>query len=665
MKKIIYTLFLSVITMHSMLLFSQGSDAQKAKQLMNNFEYVKAISMYNSYFSLHSPADEDVRNIASCYLMINDAKQAKEWISRLALKQNPLAKDVFMYGKLLKNEGQYNEAIEQFERYKKLEPTDKNADLQIQSSKDAKRWIANPELFDVRNVESLNSQNSDFGLIPFEKGFIFTSDRKNNSIISVEETHGWTGNPYLKLYQVEDASKPESHGSIDPLNDKYHNGPAQFSKTSNEIFFTRTKMVRVTKKNRNIDPTSWIENIEQSDYENRLEIYSAKLTDGKWATPTPFAYNKPEEYSIGHPVLSPDGSILYFVSDMSGGFGGTDIYYSIKNADGSWGQPQNAGKTINTAGKEMFPNIDSDGTLFFSSDGHPGMGGLDIFKTTGKKNQWSTPENLKAPINSSKDDFSIYYTEKETAGYFSSNRDGGKGSDDIYYFESAPPSQLYVAVITKTMDENNNIIPLDKVNVKMFSESNDKTKEDLKEVNGKFSTEVKCKDTYTFVGSKEGYYTKSKTILTECTRNQDTLFVELIMEKMEIGKTIALKNIYYDFDESFIRDDAKADLDLVVQIMKDNKDIIVELGSHTDARGTDEYNVALSQRRADAAVKYIINKGIDKTRIVAKGFGETIHLNNCKDDVECTEDEHQLNRRTEFKVTGYIDGKKQVIKSDI
>lgn len=646
-------------------LHSQGSDAQRAKELMNNFEYVKAISMYNSYFSLHSPADEDVRNIANCYLMINDAKQAKEWISRLALKQNPLAKDVFIYGKLLKKEGQYDEAIEQFERYKKLEPTDKRIDLQIQSSKDAKKWIANPELFDVRNMEDINSQNSDFGLIPFEKGFIFTSDRQNSIMLSNEDTYGWTGNPYLKLYKVEDASKLNDQSSIDPLNDKYHNGPAQFSENSNELFFTRTKMVRVKKKNRNNDPTSWIENIEQSDYENRLEIYFAKLLDGKWSNPTPFAYNKPEEYSIGHPVLSPDGSILYYVSDMSGGFGGTDIYYSEKNVDGLWGKPQNAGKTINTAGKEMFPYIDSDGALFFSSDGHQGMGGLDIFKTTGKKNQWSTPENLKVPINSSKDDFSIIYTEKEIAGYFSSNRDGGNGSDDIYSFEEALPSQLIVSVITKTLDDENNIIPLNQVNVNIFNESSDKIKEDIKEINGKFSTKVKCKDTYTFVGSKEGYYTKSRTILTECTRKQDTLFVELIMEKMEIGRTIALKNIYYDFDESFIRDDAKPDLDLVVELMKDNKDIIVELGSHTDARGTDEYNVALSQRRADAAVKYIISKGIDKTRIVAKGFGETIHLNNCKDDVECTEDEHQLNRRTEFKVTGNIDGEKQVIKSDI
>lgn len=648
-----------------MLLFSQGSDAQKAKQLMNNFEYVKAISMYNSYFSLHSPADEDLRNIASCYLMINDAKNAKEWISRLALKENPLAKDVLMYGNLLKTEGQYDEAIVQFERYKKLEPTDKNADLQIQSSKDAKRWIANPELFDVRNVESLNSQNSDFGLIPFGNGFIFTSDRLNSTIHSNEDTHGWTGNPYLKLYKVEDASKLNNQSTINPLNDKYHNGPAQFSKSSKEIFFTRTKMVRVKKKNRNIDPTSWIENIEQSDYENRLEIYSAKLADGKWSTSTPFAYNKPEEYSIGHPVLSPDGSILYFVSDMSGGFGETDIYYSIKNTDGSWSQPQNAGKIVNTASKEMFPHVDSEGVLFFSSEGHPGMGGLDIFKTTGKKDQWSTPENLKAPINSSKDDFSIYYTEKETAGYFSSNRDGGKGSDDIYYFESMPPSQLTISVITKTLDDENNIIPLNQVNVKIFNESSDKIKQDIKEINGKFFAEVKCKDTYTFVGSKEGYYTKSKTILTECTRRNDTLVVEMLMEKIEVGKTIVLKNIYYDFDKSFIRDDAKPDLDLVVQIMQDNADIIVELGSHTDARGNDEYNIALSQRRADAAVKYIIDKGIDKTRIVAKGFGETIHLNDCKNGVECSDEEHQLNRRTEFKVTGYIGGEKQVIKSDL
>lgn len=651
--------------LHAGLLWSQNSDAQKAKQLMNNFDFVKAISMYNSHFNFHSPSDEDIRNVASCYLMINETKQAKEWISRLATKENPLPKDVLMYGKLLKTEALYDDAIAQFEKYKTLEPTSNAAEIYLEGSKNAKKWMVEPNFWEIQNVESLNSSNSDFGLTPFANGFIFTSDRKDNRMLTNEDIHGWTGNPYLKLYLVDESSNLNKIRQINSLNDKFHNGPGHFSTASKEFFFTRTKMVRVNKKNKNIDPTSWIENIELPDYENRLEIYSARYNNGKWSTPSAFAYNKPEDYSVGHPVLSPDGNVLYFVSDMPGGFGGTDIYFSTRNSNGSWSKPQNAGSEINTSGKEMFPYMDSNGTLFFSSDGHPGMGGLDIFKAKGSKDNWSTPENLKYPLNSPKDDFSIIFIENDEKGYFSSNRDGGKGSDDIYFFEFAPPSQLIVHVITKTLDEQDNVVPLEEVKVNIFNDLKDITKDELKVVNGKFFAEVKCKDINTFVGSKEGYYTKSKTIETECLKRQDTLVVELFMEKMEIGKAIVLKNIYYDFDKSFIRDDAKPDLDMVVQLMKDNPDIIVELGSHTDARGSDQYNIALSQRRADAAVKYIIENGIDKQRIVAKGYGETQHLNHCSNGVECSEEEHQLNRRTEFKVIGFIDGKKQIIKSDI
>lgn len=644
---------------------AQKVDNTTAKQLMSNYEFVKAIAIYNDYFNLHSPSDDDIRNVVSCYLMINETKQAKEWIARLATKENALSKDVLMYAHLLKTEALYDEAIIQYQRYKTMEPLDEKSNYWIESCNNSKVWMQNPEYFNVSNVDVLNSENSDFGLVPFNDGFIFTSDRKKGSILNNDDTYGWTGNPYLKLINVAKSSKMEDFKVINPLNDKYHNGPGMYNEKYSQFFFTRTKMVRVTKKNKNIDPTSWIVNIEDPDYENRLEIYFSEYKNGRWASPIPFQYNNPKEYSIGHPALSPDGKTLYFVSDMPGGFGGTDIYFSTRGTNGIWGKPVNLGEKINTSGKEMFPYIDTNGDLYFSSDGHLGMGGLDIFKSSGEKNKWSEPVNLKYPLNSPKDDFSLVYTEEGKSGYLSSNRDGGKGSDDIYRFDFNPPTELIISVITKTYDENKNIVLLDKVDIKIENTTEKEEVEELKVVNGQFFAQIKCKDAYVITGTKDGYYTYTKNIVTECKKRQDTVFVEMIFDKIEIDKPIVLKNIYYDFDKSFIRTDAMPDLDKVVQIMNDNPDIIVELGSHTDSRGSDDYNIALSQRRADAAIAYIISKGIDKNRIKAKGYGETQHLNECSNGVECSEEAHQLNRRTEFKVTGFIKGKNTTIKSDL
>lgn len=658
-------LILAIIFLSPNHIKAQKATPELAIERMNNYDYVKAIAIYTDYFKTKTPLPEDIRNITYCYLITNETKLAKEWVSRLVNIPNPEPKELLLYANLLKNESEYDQAIVEFTKYKTLVPNDNKVDELIQSCKSAISWIQNPTYFEVANLGELNTEYADFGLIPYKNGYVFTSDRKLNKSLSKEETYGWTGNSYLKLYQTQGSKSASSVEAMTDLNDKFHNGPGQFDSIHQEFYFTRTKMVRVKLKNTNNDPTSWIEKVKTSDYENRLEIYIAKNTNGKWTSVLPFQYNKPEDYSVGHPTLSADGNTLYFVSNMPNGFGETDIYSCQRNQDGSWKQPENLGKTINTSGKEMFPFIDKDGTLYFSSDGHEGMGGLDIFKSTFKNNTWSPVENLKSPINSSKDDFSVCFTQSGKSGYLSSNRYGGKGDDDIYSFNYNPPSELMIVVIPKQRDENNNIVPLDGMTLKIQNITENRKIEEPTFGNGTFNFTAKCKNTYYIAGSKEGYLIQSKTIETECKTRNDTVFVEIVLEKLKINESIVLKNIYYDFDKSFIREDAMADLNKVVKIMTDNPDIIVELGSHTDSRGSDDYNIKLSQRRADAAVQYIISKGIDKKRITAKGYGETQLLNKCSNGVECTEEEHQLNRRTAFKVTGFIKGKNVQIKSDL
>jgi outer membrane protein OmpA-like peptidoglycan-associated protein len=332
---------------------------------------------------------------------------------------------------------------------------------------------------------------------------------------------------------------------------------------------------------------------------------------------------------------------------MPGGFGNSDIYYCTLQSDGSWSNPVNAGPTINTDGKEVFPVFDQNGTFYFSSDGHSGLGGLDIFETHGSKSNWSNPENLKYPVNSTRDDFLPYFTVPGLRGYLSSNRDGGKGADDIYYFSK----QLTIIVKTKTKNHNNQIIPLEEVNLKFDDLVKDEAKDYKTDNNGIFSTQSDCGSAFEITGTKPGYFQQEKSVQTACSSGNDTMFVELTLEKLEENKSYVLENIYYDFDKWNIRPDAAVELDKLVNILNEYPNIDIELGSHTDSRGTSIYNETLSQKRAESAVAYIISKGIKAKRIKAKGYGEYKLRTNCPDGVSCSDEDHQLNRRTEFTVT--------------
>jgi outer membrane protein OmpA-like peptidoglycan-associated protein len=634
------------------------SPLQKARDLKNNYEYQKAIDQYTSYFSTNAASSDDMRELVECYNLVNDLVSAELWLKKIIDSGFYTASDVWNYANALKSEAKYKDAMEQFTIYSYMENGNKlKAEKQIEGCSLALQWIDDPTFFDLANEKSLNSENSDFGLIKFGNTFIITSDRKTADLKS-NEFYGWTGKPYLKLYSGSASGKAlaaSNLSKIEPLNNNYHNGPAMFDAASSKLFFTRTKMVKVTKPVNN-DPTSWIEKPFATDYVNRLEIFSSNYSQNQWADPVPFQYNNVEEYSVGHPAVTEDGSTLYFVSDMPGGYGGTDIYFCEKLSTGGWSKPQNAGPAINTDGKEVFPFVDDDGTLYFSSDGHAGMGGLDIFKATGSKSSWSEPENMKSPINSSKDDFSIYFTDTGAAGYLSSNRSDGLGDDDIYSFEYNPPTSLILAVTTKEKLDDNSLVPLAEVNLTLTNKSLEASEAFKTDDKGLSFIDLSCASSFEIKGDKDGYFfTKSKKFETAvCKTRHDTTFVELVFDKIVLNKPIVLENIYYDFDKWNIRSDAASELDKLVVILQDNPGIKIELGSHTDCRGSNKYNQTLSQKRAESAVAYIISRGIDKSRITAKGYGETQLRNSCADGVDCSESEHQLNRRTEFKVTGGV-----------
>jgi len=334
---------------------------------------------------------------------------------------------------------------------------------------------------------------------------------------------------------------------------------------------------------------------------------------------------------------------------MSGGHGGTDIWYSELQTDGSWGEPKNAGAAINTEGDEMFPHIATDGTLYYSTNGLPGMGGLDIFSAKGIRNQWSEVKNMGYPINSANDDFSFVIYGQEVSGYLSSNRKGGIGDDDIYSFSIAKQKIILalkgVTYNKKTSEE------LPGAAVSLLTDHNQLVAKKLSQENGTFFFELSPDTDYTILAQKEKFYADSMIITTKGIIDTKTFEIVLRLDPLlEKGKTIRIENIHYDFDKDNIRPDAAKILDELVRTLRDNPTLKIELASHTDSRGSDVYNEGLSQRRAQSAVNYLISRGIARERLVAKGYGEKRLLNRCANGVGCSVAEHQENRRTEFTI---------------
>lgn len=566
-------------------------ELKKANRLYERLDYSLAIPYYLEHFKTNKPDAGSAARLAHCYRLNNNTKEAEAWYATAIALKNSDPENVWYYAEALKSNRKYAEAKEQYKAYGKLDPAAASrVDLAIRACDEALAWLNAPAPYEVTNEEWLNSPGSEFGPVLIGNGLIFSSDRMvKGKEYTKEGIHGWSGRPYIRLFYTEQEHQQNEESSFmeakkgpmpgnaaartemtwkeammlpDIINEQFHNGPAVYDTNDHILYFTRTRKVEVEAGEKYPDPTSWPGTVEKQ-YVNRLEIWMAeKKSEGEWTNIKSFRWNNAERYSIGHPAISPDGKILYFSSDMPGGYGATDIYYCELKADGTWGQPVNAGADINTEGRESFPVMRSDGVFYFASDGHTGMGGLDLFSAKGAAANWKEVENLRAPFNSPKDDFGIVFTDNDSTGYFASDREGGKGLDDIYSFK-----------------------PVKKP--------------------------------------------------------------EPVKDPMKLVFPV----VYYDFDKSDIRSDAEEGLKQVIQALVDHPDVKVEVAAHCDCRGSAAYNMKLSQRRAESAYNYLVQKGIDKQRLNAKGYGENQPVNDCMDGEHCSESDHQKNRRTEFKIT--------------
>ncbi len=710
------------------------------KQANNSFynkAYTNAIKEYLYCLKKDTSNAEATINIAECYRLTNDPVNAEIWYKKVVRLKEAQPLHQLHLGEALMQNKKYNEARKWLEEYADNNPTDNRGDEHLKTINQLNKYFRDTSFVKIEKI-NINSAEPDFSPVIYSGGLLFTSGRKKLEL--VERKHAWTGSNFLSIYY---AKAKDSTSFFKPklfapdIQTNLNNGPLCISNDERTIYFTRN------------NPYA-----SSSDKVIKLEIYEGHLrSDGKNWDPLvlPFRWNS-NTYSCAHPALSPDGTKLYFTSDMNLGYGGMDLYVCKKDGD-VWGEPENLGPKINTQGNEAFPYIDSHGNLFFSSDGLGGLGGLDIFMSKQIDSTYSLPENLGAPFNSSRDDFGI--TTKGKKGFFSSNRNSSGMDDNIYWFLNNKPndinciitpvnsvtsrkiSNIHVEIKDPVTQENipvieknailsanltpgyayifevhaenynpktttltvstksrNILIPLKRIKQIGNSDTqfpanicltgiansiqegkksilsntilviiNGTTKERIAEVmtnsKGKYMfCNLPVDAELKIITGSYNYFEAATTIKTQHILYDSTIYSDLNFEKVILGKPETIDNVSFEKGQSDITAATTLALDKVVDKLRDNSEIVVELGVHTDCRGTAQDNLTLSEDRGRSLKEFIVNKGIDSRRVTYIGYGEAVLVNKCECEgdvtVPCTEQEHQKNNRVELKAIGFL-----------
>lgn len=588
--------------------------------------------------------------IADSYKKFNDYANAEKWYKQ-SLDLNGGEQALFEMGLMQKQQEKYDEAIRSFEQYQRLTGNGFEGRKQSNQCLDAIQWKKAFTKVQITNLAALNTKGSDYNLEPYKGNqFVFTSAREE---CLGTDRDGWTGDKFTDLFIADKKdnsfSAPINFGT--PVNTPSHESSATFSKDFKEVYFIRC--------------------VNDSKQSNQYcHLYYTAFNNDHWSEPVKLDVFA-DTINVYDPYLSKDGQQLYLAANVPGNFGSTDLYVMNK-VDSGWSAPLSLGGIINTLGSERSPWLDERGNLYFSSNGLPGMGGLDIFKSVHSKSGFKEPQNLKAPFNSGGDDFGFRIDKYKPinaddtvlySGYLTSNRAGGKGSDDIYRFEEKWINIFVLKgkVVEKDFenpdDPDSKVLgmkPLPKAKVDLKTTDDRSVRTLYSDTGGAFLFRLEAETDYKLTAGKNGYFNKTDYVSTKGLRNQDSTFIylyaELELEKIFTTKMIVIPNIYYDYDKANLRPESKLVLDTVYQFFVENPDLTVEIGSHTDSRGSDAYNIKLSQARAQSVVDYLVQKGVPAERLIAKGYGESVPVNNCGNGSKCTEEEYQKNRRTTFRV---------------
>ena len=619
----------------------------KAEKDIDKFAYVDAIKTYERLFDKGYKSQEMLQNLGDAYYFKADLDNAAKWYTELFnLTQDVTPEYYYRYAQSLKAIKDYTKADEMLVKFNQKSGNDLRAKLAA-SQKDYLAEIKkNSGRYTLENA-GINSKFSDYGSSFYKNKVVFTSARDTGSFSS--RKHGWTGESFTNLYAAEigpDGTLSKAKRFAKKLNSKVNESTPVFTKDGKTVYFTRNNYLDGKKG-------------KDSKRATLLKIYKATLDGDEWKDIEELAFNS-DEYCSAHPALSPDDKTLYFASDMPGTFGQSDLYKVEIKADGTFGTPVNLGNKINTEGRETFPMITSDNELYFATDGHPGLGGLDIFVSKADKDgNFKEPLNVGEPLNSSHDDFGFLINYQTKLGYVSSNRDGGEGNDDIYRFKETKKleytcEQELSGVVTDLETGQaieNAKVTLSDADYKMI-------KELVTDCQGKFNFGmVDCASKYYIKTERPTYTTKETPTVT--AKETGKTFVPIELEKAQkpvktgddLAKAFKIKIIYFDLDKSNIRPDATFDLAKILDVLEQNPTMEIDIRSHTDSRQTFKYNEALSDRRAKSTMAWLVKNGIAKSRLTAKGYGETQLVNRCADGVDCTEEEHQANRRSEYIIT--------------
>ncbi len=629
------------------------SDAEEKQRIG---EYFEAAAIYRKVYTKTSPQKRDLRGyiayrMAECNRLINNTPRATSAYMNALRYEYPDSIVSLRLGQMYQKTGRYTEAIRYYNDFLQRNPESELALNGIKGSELAPQWKQNPSRYIVKRMEKFNSRRGDFSPMLYGDKYdqlYFTSSRtpkgaNKDKDETVSAITGIRNNDFFLVKQDEQGNWLAPVELEDEVNTEFDEGTPSFSKDGNTMYYTYCAQ----------DPEG----------PRTSEIYVSTRSSAKWGKGTRASIVKDSVTALGHPAISPDGKYLYYVSDAVGGFGGKDIFRS-RLVGNDFGPMENLGPEINTPGDEMFPYVRDSVTLYFASNGHPGMGGLDLFKATqDSTGKWHV-ENLKAPINSMGDDFGITFEGNKEKGFFSSNRNDARGYDHLYSFE-LPIITIFIEGIVFDVDEN----PIEDATVRIVGKDglNEKV---LAKKDGTYRVELERDIRYVMMASARGYLNQNFELRTGPEEKNETYIVDFYLSP--ISKPVVIENIFYDFDKATLRPESQKALDEMIKMLNDNPNVTIELGAHTDRKGSDQYNERLAQRRAQSVVDYLIAGGIDKERLEAKGYGESVpkvinkkmakSFDFLKEGDILTEEfiltltpeqqemADQINRRTEFKV---------------
>lgn len=601
--------------------FAQNKDTKAADKLFSRYEYVSAAKEYQKLVDNGKGDGYVYKQLADTYYNMFNTTEASTWYAK-ATESSQDAETYFRYAQMLKANGKYEEANKQMNKFASMVPNDLRAKAFKENPNYVPKILGKNVSYTVNSL-AVSSDKSDFGAVMYDNTLYFTSARNG-----ARKNYGWNDEPFLDVYTsiMGDSGTFSEASTLTSVNSKFHDGPVTISSDGNTMYFSSD---------------SFREGLFEKDKVNKLKLgknnlYVATKSGDSWTNIKPLPFNS-KDYSLSNPSLSRDGKTLYFSSNMPGSLGGVDIWKVSVNGD-TYGAPENLGNKVNTEGNESFPFIaDDNSTLYFASSGKQGLGGYDVYQIDLAKG--SEAVNMGKPVNTEKDDFAFTFNKAKNLGFLSSNRNG---NDDIF---SATPicgvDLLVVVTNAKTGEILSNAkvaILDDKKNVIATETSNDK---------GEVNFRVECDKPYSIQASKDGF---EGNVFPVAKSKGPTAKVDAALQPIDVIVTpteIILKPIYFEFDKSNITQEGAFELDKLVQVMKNNDKLVIYAKSHTDRRGSDDYNMTLSERRAQATVQYVISKGISAERISGKGFGESEPKVACD---KCTEEEHSQNRRSEFLI---------------